>query len=240
MSRLEDYLHYRTYGGQFGGYRWGARDRRVVFGEWLRDNLLALVLAAVLFGLGFMVISSVDLPGQHAAGIDVIPHGWQPWTLDDDGRPVPNPKACDGLSWGIVPNGAPYGGFEVDAARAAVKIAAASGIALEYEGHFGLDEIDEVHVLIGWADDPQFPGRAIGLASMWGDGGGLIWLRRTWEDDPGFDGGWGSVLLHEWGHLIGLDHVDDPTSVMNGEGLGERLNRGDRRGLWALGRGSCS
>jgi hypothetical protein len=48
----------------------------------------------------------------------------------------------------------------------------------------------------------------------------------------------GNVLLHELGHLIGLDHVDAPGEVMQA-----RLDRntpdgwgpGDRRGLWELG-----
>jgi hypothetical protein len=48
----------------------------------------------------------------------------------------------------------------------------------------------------------------------------------------------GNVLLHELGHLIGLDHVDDPAEIMQ-----TRLDRnapdgwgpGDRRGLWELG-----
>jgi hypothetical protein len=48
----------------------------------------------------------------------------------------------------------------------------------------------------------------------------------------------GNVLLHEFGHLVGLDHVDDPAEVMtpalsrtgpNGYGPG------DLRGLWLLG-----
>jgi hypothetical protein len=50
----------------------------------------------------------------------------------------------------------------------------------------------------------------------------------------------GNVLLHELGHLVGLDHVDD-----GGELMQTRLDRsapdgfgpGDRRGLWELGAG---
>lgn len=239
MSRLEDYLGYGVYDDHRAG-RWAGDARMTGIGEWLRDNLFALALAAVVFGLGITVVSSVGLPGQHAAGIDVVPNGWEPFKIDAEGRPVPNAHACGSISWGIIPGGAPYEGFETDATRAAAKIADASGIPLEYEGHFSLDEFDKVDVLIGWAGEAQFPDGAIGLASMGGDGGGLIWLRSTYDNLPGFDGGWGSVVVHEWGHVIGLDHVEDPTSVMNAIGLGERLNRGDRRGLWALGRGSCT
>jgi hypothetical protein len=48
----------------------------------------------------------------------------------------------------------------------------------------------------------------------------------------------GNVLLHELGHVVGLDHVSDPAELMQA-----RLDRnapdgygpGDRRGLWELG-----
>lgn len=54
---------------------------------------------------------------------------------------------------------------------------------------------------------------------------------------------YGNVLLHEMGHLVGLDHVEDPTELMapvlsptNAGGFGP----GDRRGLWLLGAsGGC-
>ena len=59
---------------------------------------------------------------------------------------------------------------------------------------------------------------------------------------PGGFGGqtWGQGILHELGHVLGLDHVDDPTSVMNPVmGLRAALwGGGDRAGLWALGIGS--
>lgn len=50
------------------------------------------------------------------------------------------------------------------------------------------------------------------------------------------------VLLHELGHLLGLDHVGDPAQVMH-EGILDSmtgLGDGDRRGLAQLGQGLCS
>ncbi len=50
-----------------------------------------------------------------------------------------------------------------------------------------------------------------------------------------------SVILHELGHLVGLDHVDDPTQIMNPESSGQvtAYAAGDLRGLNELGRGTC-
>lgn len=50
-----------------------------------------------------------------------------------------------------------------------------------------------------------------------------------------------SVILHELGHLVGLDHVADPTQIMNPESSGQvtAYAAGDLRGLNELGRGTC-
>ena len=50
-----------------------------------------------------------------------------------------------------------------------------------------------------------------------------------------------SVVLHELAHVVGLDHVDDPTQLMNpvGSPLIVDFNSGDLNGLWEVGNGRC-
>lgn len=49
-----------------------------------------------------------------------------------------------------------------------------------------------------------------------------------------------AVILHELGHLVGLDHVDDPGQLMYEANLGQTaLAAGDLSGLTQLGTGPC-
>ncbi|HEX6418878.1 MAG TPA: matrixin family metalloprotease, partial [Acidimicrobiales bacterium] len=50
-----------------------------------------------------------------------------------------------------------------------------------------------------------------------------------------------AVLLHELGHLVGLDHVDDPGQLMQPVAQADLVafGPGDLTGLAHLGRGAC-
>jgi hypothetical protein len=49
-----------------------------------------------------------------------------------------------------------------------------------------------------------------------------------------------AIIMHELGHLVGLDHVEDPKQLMNAENVGvKRFADGDLRGLHELGLGAC-
>jgi hypothetical protein len=113
-------------------------------------------------------------------------------------------------------------------------------------------------VLIGWAtsgDVAQLEGRAIGI------GGSSTWAwdatRREFEYVKGYvilearalgrmlerPNGRDlvrAVIIHELGHLLGLDHVRDPDQLMHTENRGQtELGEGDLAGLAAVGAGRC-
>lgn len=49
-----------------------------------------------------------------------------------------------------------------------------------------------------------------------------------------------AVMMHEIGHLVGLDHVNESSELMYGDNVGKtNLGPGDRRGLAAMGSGAC-
>ncbi len=111
-------------------------------------------------------------------------------------------------------------------------------------------------VLIAWVDDEglAFAGTDLaGVASPHevapsGPGSeryvtGYVALNSTWFGealaDPEVAPVARGVALHELGHLVGLDHVEDPTQVMNGTAATTGLGPGDREGLAAVGAGEC-
>lgn len=49
-----------------------------------------------------------------------------------------------------------------------------------------------------------------------------------------------AIIMHELGHVLGLDHVDDPAQLMNAKNMGIMdFAAGDRAGLALLGAGPC-
>jgi hypothetical protein len=118
-------------------------------------------------------------------------------------------------------------------------------------------------VLIAWSDPDETPdlsGPVAGLGgSAWvqlpGDVGfdatrvyvtGIVTLdgpdlARLAASDGRAPSEVSTVLLHELGHLVGLDHVRETGEVMYPEAISgvARYRPGDRRGLARLGAGSC-
>lgn len=109
-------------------------------------------------------------------------------------------------------------------------------------------------VLIGWADEEQHPGLAgsvAGLAHVHAStdrstgrqhivSGQVVLdtgMARSW---PAGSDWYVGVLRHELGHLVGLDHVDDPRQLMFAQAEASTFQAGDLTGLAAAGLGPCA
>lgn len=112
-------------------------------------------------------------------------------------------------------------------------------------------------VLISWVTDkekPAFVGDVAGeagSAAVGSDGSPLVYVTGTVELDAGqlrkiLSERHGTararaIILHELGHLVGLDHVKDETQLMfaNVQPGVVDFAEGDMKGLAALGQGAC-
>lgn len=111
-------------------------------------------------------------------------------------------------------------------------------------------------VLIGWADDveeSELSGTVAGLGgSTTGTPSGLgrthfvtgsVLLDRdafaAGADDPARRAVRQAIVDHEFGHLVGLDHVEDPRELMNPEVAATTYGPGDLEGLARLGNVPC-
>lgn len=181
-----------------------------------------------------------------------------------DGAPV-RWDPCEPVRYVTDVRGAPYVTALADVQAALARVTHLSGIAFEHVG-----ETDEqadpdrapvltrygshrwAPVLITWTDASRVPtlaGTVVGTAQTIPAGreavyvSGAIYLDADEQMRPGFGTGrsWGTVLLHEVGHLVGLGHVDAETEVMHPGGERNqpaatvRFGPGDEEGLRTLG-----
>jgi hypothetical protein len=167
----------------------------------------------------------------------------------------------------VRPDGAPPGGDRL-VADALAEVSAATGLRFVSDGT--TDEAPAegrpahqperygdrwAPVLVTWATPAEVPALAGTVAGLGGSdavsaGGpwvyvtGAVTVDADWAAaaarSPGGRADVQAVLVHEFGHVVGLDHVDDPAELMYPDNDGQRqLGPGDRAGLAALGRGVC-
>lgn len=186
-----------------------------------------------------------------------------------DGSPVTF-DPCRELRYVVRPDGEPSGG-QATLAAAMAELSARTGLRVLFEGATDEGPGDArrayqpqrygdrwAPVLVTWSDaeeSPRLAGDVAGYAGPqpWGTSsassvryvtGEVVISATAWAElglRPDGVARQQNLLLHELGHLVGLDHVLDPRQVMYAESVEGQFGYrdGDLRGLALLGSGPC-
>jgi hypothetical protein len=197
-------------------------------------------------------------------GVGASSDGYTVWDRNDDGTPV-RWDPCSPIDVVVDPRDAPSGALD-DLEIAIERLVRATGLTVRVTGTtderpradrppYQPDRYGDrwAPVLVTWAA-PHEGGirlrstdRGVALPVAVGPVGDRTYVTaqvalnaERHDLVPGFEDrswSWGSTLLHELAHAVGLDHVDDPAELMYvhpGEGPVE-FGPGDRAGLEAVG-----
>jgi hypothetical protein len=189
--------------------------------------------------------------------------------VHQDGKPVAF-DPCRELRYVVRPDGEPSGG-QATLAAAMAELSARTGLRAVFEGATDEGPGDArsayqpqrygdrwAPVLVTWSDPEEAPtlaGDVAGYAGPqpWGTSsadsvryvtGEVVISTTAWAElalRPDGVARQQNLLLHELGHLVGLDHVLDPQQVMYAESVEGQFGYrdGDLRGLALLGSGPC-
>lgn len=162
---------------------------------------------------------------------------------------------CHEITYKVNPRSMPRKGLR-DVKEAFKRVAEGSGLRFRYTGktsYVGWKDgeftpIDGAHIGVAWTTAdvvPALAGSTVGYAGGSSSQGfylkGAISLDSTAKLRPGFKAGstgrTGTLLVHEIGHVVGLDHVSDERQLMSPRltRLVGHPGRGDLRGMNAVG-----
>lgn len=186
---------------------------------------------------------------------------------DDPTAPVAY-DPCRAIPVRINPAGAPPGGVRM-VQDAMAEVSAATGLVLRYDGPSSdrpawkstfvpsiLGHVRHRPVLVAWATKDEVPRLAGDVAGLGGsvpvkDRDGVVRYVTgsvTLDRDafaqiamrPDGAAQMRAIVLHEFGHVMGLAHVGDPRELMYDHNVGRLdFGVGDRAGLAKLGNGPC-
>lgn len=230
----------------------------------VRTVALLLIVALAVAYAGAQLVSALrrdDAITTEQALAD--PRGFKFLNIDSETKAPVRYNPCAPIPYVINPASAPAGGLK-DVHRAVELTAAATGMTFTYEGEtdepvgrnrapFQPDRYGRrwAPLLIGWIphDSAIFEVDDVGVAGsaiVRNSAGQLVYVSGSMAMngaehlDNGFAPGktWGKVVLHELGHIVGLDHVPDPAQVMHASLVSSPAawGAGDEAGLRQLGR----
>lgn len=212
-------------------------------------------------------LEEADAPrGRPSVTTSVGPHAFIEVQPDGNGPVAYDP--CRPIHYVINPAGSPADGGNLVAAAVA-RVSAATGLEFILDG--GTDEVDSddrapyqpqrypdrwAPVLVAWSDpgaSSDLVGAVAGFAGSnrldLPEGSVFVTGRvvldapqlAAIEREPGGTASVQAIVEHELGHLVGLDHVDDVTQLMNPVGSRDLTDyaNGDIQGLALLGQGRC-
>ena len=163
---------------------------------------------------------------------------------------------CVAVHYSINPNRAPAGGVE-DLQEALRRVSGATGLNFVYDGpttevpRNGDQGYSGAGTVIAWASPEETNMLTGGVAGMGGAAAtssngvikivkGFVVIDANRRLPAGFGGGQtqGALLMHELGHMVGLDHTGDPAQIMYPSVTSQTpadWGAGDRNGLHRVG-----
>ncbi|MEO9325005.1 matrixin family metalloprotease [Nocardioides sp. C4-1] len=167
-------------------------------------------------------------------------------------------SSCAPIRFVVNPDGAPNG-WRSTLEESLDAVSAATGLEMVIEGETGERPGDDRFtalnrpkpVLVSWAtaeEVPELDGDTVGLAGPFRGAGDVYVTGTVTLDGPDFQNMTfrgeldlqKAVIMHELGHLVGLDHVDDDRQLMYPTTtFQDSFGEGDLEGLRELGDGRC-
>ncbi|MBW3662329.1 MAG: hypothetical protein KY469_04440 [Actinobacteria bacterium] len=215
-------------------------DRSGSSGAWIAAAIGALGIVLVIVAVT-VVIREQRAPDVSAPAASSSGGTFEFWVVDQDGIPA-RWDPCEPIAWVLSDGGAPDGAVD-DLEQGFERIAEVTGLTFTYEGEvdevpsrdraiYQPDRYGDrwAPVLVAWTspDQSEVPlgsdDRAVSvpISIDTSDGppefvSGQVVFNAERPLAPGFDdrhASWGAAILHELGHLVGLDHVADPRELM--------------------------